>query len=278
MTERGSYGGRWGGKVPSSPANGRWGAARSAGAANGVGYGPQIKFGATDPGGASGWRRDGAMVLCSARDTRAPSSVIPAPCRGYLAASAPDAPSGLPAPAPRSVAPNLIWGPYPTLCAAPRVEWPTNARSQAARGVCAANNRRMGPKSSLGRRKESAKGGWEQFGALVPRSARYPRQGAGMTVAGTAVRGLGAGHVEIPAARRGYDGGGVRGWPGGAANGRWWAARGAGAANGVGFGPQIKFGATDPGASGRRRGGLGCCARRDTPVRARGRLRGKARV
>ena len=37
--------------------------------------------------------------------------------------------------------------------------------------------------------------------------------------------------------------------------------RGVGAMKGVGFGPQIKFGATDPGRLG---GGVGCCSRRDT--------------
>ena len=47
------------------------------------------------------------------------------------------------------------------------------------------------------------------------------------------------------------------------------------AAKGVGFGPQIKSGATDFwGVDGGR---VGCCSRRDTPVRARGRLRGKRR-
>ena len=62
----GPYGGRQRHSAPSGPANGRWWAARSAGAANGVGFGPQIKFGATEPGagvgGRSGrlerWRRD----------------------------------------------------------------------------------------------------------------------------------------------------------------------------------------------------------------------------
>ena len=65
------------------------------------------------------------------------------------------APPRLDTRAPGSVAPNLIWGPNPTPFAAPEVRTARQRRWQDRSVPRPANNRRMGPKSSLGRRRET---------------------------------------------------------------------------------------------------------------------------
>ena len=111
------------------------------------------------------------------RPTRAPFSVIPAPCRGYLAASAPDAARVLQRPSPRSVAPNLIWGPYGGRRGRSAPSRPANEVGGRLRTPALRTALGLGPKSSLGRRIPGR-------GASAPHSARLPRRSAAMTEKG----------------------------------------------------------------------------------------------
>ena len=97
--------------------------ARPPGAANSVGYGPQIKFGATEKehrvmeatGHLPPSRPRPTTVIPAPRHrhTRAPPPSYPRPAAGISTSVAP-APrtASNPLHARRSVAPNLIWGPY----------------------------------------------------------------------------------------------------------------------------------------------------------------------
>ena len=89
---------------------------------------------------------------------RAASAIPAPPPPSYPRSAAGISTSTAPSPAPlRSVAPNLIWGPNPTPFAAPEVR--TARQRPFARGPVPrpANDRRMGPKSSLGRRISEAR-------------------------------------------------------------------------------------------------------------------------
>ena len=97
-------------------------------AANGVGYGPQIKFGATDLGA----RHAGGDRSPRHCHTRAPFSVIPALRRGYLderGTSAPNRPQ--PSSRPPVRRPKLDLGPIRRSSAARRTEMPRKRRWRA---------------------------------------------------------------------------------------------------------------------------------------------------
>ena len=121
-------------------------------------------------------------------------------------------------------------------------------RSQDSSVRCAADHRRLGPKSSLGRRILGR--AWE-VGQLWA-------EGLG------AAWGLSAVLVEIPAARRGYDGGGGAGVDGGERVVALWA-RGWGVARGLGAAlgeiPAARRGYDGGGARVAARRARGCCER-----------------
>ena len=182
-------------------------------AAKGVGFGPQIEFGATERGAGvadgGGKQRQPALVEIAAaergndgggwgylatltpdaakcphlghacprfRHTRALFPVIPALAAGISPCPPPNA-------APRSVAPDLIWGPYGGCERRGVPNCPANGRQRQLGPPALRTALGMGPKSSLGRRTGGARRGLE------------------------AVWGAGAALGEIPAAERGYDGG-----------------------------------------------------------------------
>ena len=141
--------------------------------------------------------------------------------------------------------PRLDLGPIRRLLAGRGPERSCERGWRVARDLLLRTMLGLGPRSSLGRREG---GGGMQRGCRARRDTRGKRGYDGVgSGAGAAV----VGGTESRAARER----------------RWRMARGLRPAHGVGFGPQIKSGATE-----RERGYR---ARRDTPVRAGGRLRGK---
>ena len=75
--------------------------------------------------------------------------------RGYTPSSVAPALPRQPASAPFFVAPDLIWGPNPTLCATLRSRATRERRQRMARGLALRRELGLGPRSSLGRRREA---------------------------------------------------------------------------------------------------------------------------
>ncbi len=75
--------------------------------------------------------------------------------RGYTPSSVAPALPRQPASAPFFVAPDLIWGPNPTLCATLRSRATRERRQRMARGLALRRELGLGPRSSLRRRREA---------------------------------------------------------------------------------------------------------------------------
>ena len=166
------------------------------GAANSVGYGPQIKFGATEKehrvmeatGHLPPSRPRPTTVIPAPRHrhTRAPFSVIPALRRGYLAERGTSAPNRLqPSSRPPVRRPKLDLGPIRRPPAARRPEMPCKRRQRSTPPPALRTALGLAPKSSLGRR-ILEHGMMEATGrptTVIPalQDPSYPRSAAGIS-------------------------------------------------------------------------------------------------
>ena len=184
--------------------------------------GPKSSLGRRKRVREGGWRRFGALVPRMSRYPR-PSTVIPALAAGISTRTAPNACPRIRRPKLNlEPAPGPNRGPKRRPSAARRTGVPCERALAGHSGLWHCDRRWVWAQIKFGATEGCGhEEGWGWFEAWVPRTSRYPRRSAGMTEKGSAgMTGEGT--------RRGLE-----------------AVWGTSAANGVGYGPQIKFGATE---------------------------------